>query len=445
MNIISEVDKEVYVEGMGAVVHDGGVFFRVWAPNASSVAVIGAFNNWRETQNLLKAEGNGYWGVNIENARDGDEYKFIILNGNRKLVKNDPYARQMVHSNGNCVVYKDNFDWDADEFTIPAWNELVIYEMHIGTFNVKEKGKPGDFYSAIERIPYLVEIGINAVEIMPPYEFAGGFSWGYNPAQPFAIETNYGGPDAFKEFIKQCHLNGIAVILDVVYNHFGPGDLDMWQFDGWSENDKGGIYFYNDHRSNTPWGDTRPDYGRPEVCSYIRDNALMWLDEFRVDGLRFDAVSYITNINGERDPATDLPEGHQLIKWINAEIREKHPGKIIIAEDMKNCTYVTGVSEEGGLAFSAQWDPGFLHIVRDVLQQQEDQHRNMHEMENALLFNFRNDSFARVIYTESHDAIANGKTRVPEEIVPGDPSNWFAIKRSMLGLAFVLTDRKSVV
>lgn len=430
---------DIKVEGMGAIVHEDGVFFRVWAPNATDVFVMGNFNRWQYEKHRLTDEGNGYWGVNIEDAKDGDEYKIVIRNGDRILVKNDPYARQMIHSNGNCVVYENKFEWGDQEFKAASWNELIIYELHVGTFNVKEKGKPGDFYSAIERIPYLAKAGINAVEIMPPYEFAGGYSWGYNPSQPFAIETEYGGPNALKEFVKQCHLNGIAVILDVVYNHLGPGDLDMWQFDGWSENGKGGIYFYNDHRSHTPWGDTRPDYGRPEVCRFFRDNALMWLGEFNVDGLRFDAVSYITNANGERNPDSDLPEGHELIKWINAEVREKYPGKIMIAEDMKNCTYVTGISEDGGLAFNAQWDPGFVNTVRSILSQHEDQSRDMHELEKALLFKFRDDCFSRIIYTESHDETANGKTRVSEEIVPGDPSNWFAVKRSMLGLAFVLT------
>ena len=129
---------------------------------------------------------------------------------------------------------------------------------------------------------------------MPVMEFAGDFSWGYNPAHIFAVESGYGGPDALKDLVKQAHRRGLALIVDVVYNHFGPSDLDLWQFDGWSENGKGGIYFYNDDRSSTPWGDTRPDYGRDEVRRFIHDNAMMWFYDFHVDGLRFDMtpVSY---------------------------------------------------------------------------------------------------------------------------------------------------------
>jgi alpha-glucan phosphorylase-like protein len=175
---------------------------------------------------------------------------------------------------------------------------MVIYEMHIGTFNDQPGGPPGNLSSAIEKLPYLQELGINTIAVMPVMEFAGGFSWGYNPALIFAIESDYGGPRAFKEFVKAAHVNDIAVIFDVVYNHFGPSDLDIWQFDGWSENDKGGIYFYNDWRSQTPWGETRPDYGREEVRHYIHENSIMWLEEYRVDGLRWDMTAFALRMSG---------------------------------------------------------------------------------------------------------------------------------------------------
>ncbi|MFD0878385.1 alpha-amylase family glycosyl hydrolase, partial [Massilia pinisoli] len=169
----------------------------------------------------------------------------------------------------------------------------------------------------------------------------GALSWGYNPAHPYAIETEYGGPRAFKDFIKEAHKLGIAVILDVVYNHFGPSDLDLWQFDGWSENGKGGIYFYNDWRSTTPWGDTRPDYGRPEVGRYIKDNAMMWLEDYKVDGLRMDMVPYIRNVHADDSPANDLQEGLNMIRWINSEIKERFPNALVVAEDMHGHNFIT--------------------------------------------------------------------------------------------------------
>ena len=132
-------------------------------------------------------------------------------------------------------------------------------------------------------MPYLRDLGINAIEIMPVAEFPMSISWGYNPSQPFSVESALGGPRGLHEFVKAAHAHGIAVILDVVYNHFGPGDLDLWRFDGWSRCDHdGGIYFYDNARAHTPWGDTRPDYGRPEVRQYIRDNALFWLEQVSV-------------------------------------------------------------------------------------------------------------------------------------------------------------------
>ena len=172
---------------------------------------------------------------------------------------------------------------------------------------------------------------------MPPFEFAGDVSWGYNPAHLFSIESSYGGPDAFKRFIQAAHREAIAVIVDVVYNHIGPSDLDLWRFDGWSEGDWGGIYFYNDERAVTPWGDTRPDYGRGEVRTFLRDSALTWLEEFRCDGLRFDATAYIRMVDGglgeEEGP---LPDGWTLMAWMNDEIRARQPWKVTIAEDLRN-------------------------------------------------------------------------------------------------------------
>jgi len=291
---VSQVQK-----ALGAVVHKNGVAFRVWAPNAQAVFVKGDFNNWSDTATPLSPEENGQWYVDVESAKPGQEYKFVIINGDLKLERIDPYAKQVTNSTGNGVIYDAaGFDWQGDRFELPPHNELVIYEMHIGSFFSDAEGKPGDFDTAIEKIEHLKRLGVNALQIMPVAEFAGDFSWGYNPAHIFAVESIYGGPDGFKKFVREVHKRGFAVLLDVVYNHFGPSDLDLWQFDGWQENGKGGIYFFNDDRAETPWGSTRPDYGREEVRRYIHDNAIMWLEEYHVDGLRYDSTLYIRCIDG---------------------------------------------------------------------------------------------------------------------------------------------------
>jgi 1,4-alpha-glucan branching enzyme len=438
MNASTFFKKPFQTDRLGATVHAGGVFFRVWAPNAKSVHVVGAFNNWKKSRGArMHAEGNGHWALDVPRAKAGEEYRFLLETPWGELWRNDPYARQVQHSNGNGVVYDPAaFDWGDDSFELAPWNRLAVYELHIGTFHVTEEGRPGTFDSALEKLPYLSGLGINAVEVMPPAEFPGDYSWGYNPAHPFAIETSYGGPDGFKNFVKTCHAHGIGVILDVVYNHFGPNDLDIWRFDGWSEHDGGGIYFYNDWRGRTPWGHTRPDYGRPEVRRYIRDNALMWLEEYRVDGLRFDMTPYIRTVDASEDPGNQLPDGLSLLRDINAEIRTRYPGKITIAEDMHGQDFMT---DPGGGGFGAQWDSRFVHPVREALITAFDDQRDLNRVVEGLLHRYNNDAFRRVIYTESHDEVSNGRARVAEDIAPGEADSWFAMKRSTLGAALLLT------
>ncbi|HXF64705.1 MAG TPA: alpha-amylase family glycosyl hydrolase, partial [Caldilineaceae bacterium] len=240
---------------MGATPHKGGVAFRVWAPHAQKVAVLGDFNKWDPAADPLESEGNGYWYANVPGAQIGQEYRFQLTTPNGEFSRIDPYARAVTNSVGNAIIYDPNaFDWQGDNFRMPNWNELVIYEMHIGSFVPDADEEPGTFKKVLAQLDHLKRLGVNAIQIMPVAEFAGDRSWGYNPAHIFAVESAYGGPDALKHFVRELHRNGLAVILDVVYNHFGPSDLDLWRFDGWSENDYGGIYFYNDWRAENPWG-----------------------------------------------------------------------------------------------------------------------------------------------------------------------------------------------
>jgi 1,4-alpha-glucan branching enzyme len=425
-------------KGMGAIVHQGGVAFRVWAPNAGSVFVKGVFNDGSDMATPLKHEEHGYWYTNVPSARPGQEYKFVILNGDQKLERIDPYAKQVTNSTGNGVIYDPaGFDWENDEFELPPHNELVIYEMHIGSFFTDADGQPGGFDDALEKLGHLKRLGVNVIQIMPVAEFAGDYSWGYNPANIFAVESIYGGPDAFKLFVREAHQRGIGVILDVVYNHFGPSDLSLWQFDGWQENGKGGIYFYNDHRAETPWGSTRPDYGREEVRRFIHDNARMWLEEYHVDGLRYDSTLYIRCIDGNE--ANELPDGWMLMQRINSDIRTRFPHAITIAEDLRNNPWLIKPAEDGGAGFHAQWDANFVHPIRGMVTLAQDEYRSMEAIRHAVSFRYEGDAFRRVVYSESHDEVANGKARVPQEIDPGDPTGWYAQKRSTLAAGLVFT------
>lgn len=307
---MSQSPTQPVFDGMGAIVGPDGCGFRVWAPHASAVSVVGDFNAWAADADPLAGEGNGYWYGYVSGAGVGHAYRYSLTHGDETFTRVDPYALEVTNSVGNGVICDaDGFDWEGDQAHCPPHHELVIYELHIGTF-APDLGV-GDFADAVGKLDYLKELGVNAIEIMPISEFAGDLSWGYNPAHIFAVESAYGGPDAFKTLVKEAHRRGIAVIQDVVYNHFGPSDLNLWRFDGWSENDKGGIYFYNDERSATPWGDTRPDYGREEVRRFIRDNALLWLREYHVDGLRLDMTPYMRSVDGN---GFGLEEGMSLMR-----------------------------------------------------------------------------------------------------------------------------------
>jgi len=432
------MNDETKIKGMGAIPHADGVAFRVWAPNALKVSTIGSFNDWNGTKHPMQSEENGYWYTNVAEAHIGDEYKFLLSTKKGEFKRIDPYAREVTNSIGNAIVHDPNFDWQGDDFHIAPWNELVIYELHVGTFNDQEDADlPGKFTSVAERLGHLQKLGVNAIQIMPVGEFAGDRSWGYNPAQIFSVEQIYGGPLAFKQFVKRAHHEGFAVILDVVYNHLGPSDLDLWQFDGWSENDRGGIYFYNDDRAVTPWGETRPDYRRDEVRQYILDNVMMWFEEYHLDGLRFDCTQFIRTVTGSQ--AQNLPEGWSLLQWINEQVAQKFPGRITIAEDLQSNEWLTKDVGAGGAGFGSQWDAMFVHPIRAAVITPQDEQRSIVAIRDAICFCYDDDAFDRVIYSESHDEVANGKARVPQEISPNDPTGWYARKRSVLAAAIVMT------
>lgn len=438
-------------KGMGVSIINGGAAFRVWAPHAEAVAVTGTFDDWaaqpdgskddaqkvQSAPHQLLSEDNGYWYGQVAGAKVGEEYRFVLVNGEQVISRIDPYARHVTSSIGNAIITDpDAYDWEDDDFTAPTLNEMVIYEMHVGTFFDKDPDddKPATLDTIEEKLDHLVHLGVNAIELMPLMEFAGDYSWGYNPAHIFAVESAYGGPEKLRDLVKVCHRHGLAVIIDVVYNHFGPSDLDLWQFDGWSENGKGGIYFYNDWKSSTPWGDTRPDYGRGEVREFIRDNAMMWLEEFHADGLRYDMTPYMRSVDADE---MNIPDGWSLTHWINTEIRERFPRAITIAEDLHGEPKVVSTADDGA-AFHAQWDNHFVHPIRAAVIAASDEARNMDAVRDAVEFSY-GDAFSRVIYTESHDEVANGSARVPQEVDDGDPTGYYAQKRSTLGAALVLT------
>jgi 1,4-alpha-glucan branching enzyme len=425
---------------MGAVLHGTTCTFRVWAPFAKGVAVSGSFNDWTSTP--MVSENGGNWATEVQNAQAGQEYRYLIDSGSQQLFKNDPRALQVNTSAGNSIIVDTNFDWAADDFKAPNFNEQVIYELHVGTFNREDPSTQGTFKAATEKLDYLAELGVNMVELMPITSMSLVREWwGYTPDYLYAVESQYGGRHQFLEFVKAAHRRGIGVILDVVYNHLGPDkNLDLWQFDGWNQDGHGGIYFYNDWRAETPWGATRPDYGRLEVRQYIADNVRMWMRDCHLDGLRVDSTIFIRNVKGRNnDPGNDLGDGWGLLQEITDISKEINPRSITIAEDVSGNEYITKKVEEGGAGFSSQWEVGFPHVLRDALDVVDDANRNLTAICDSLSRKYNNDVFERVIYSDSHDTAANGGARLSEEIAPGDASNVFARKRSLLASAIILT------
>lgn len=427
---------------LGSTVHDNGVDFAVWAPFAKEVALLQSVEfDWIEKP--MASDGLGYWTIENIDAEPGQMYKYRITTQNgEKLDRNDPYARQLTDSdNGSSVIVARDFEWEGSEnFVSAPKQEAIIYELHVGTFNKPDASTNGTFATAIEKLDYLQSLGVNYVELMPVTSMAASHGWGYAPNSIFSIENAYGGRHGLLEFVKACHQKGIGVIIDVVYNHFFL-ETDLWQYDGWNENDMGGIYFYNDEqRGMTPWGG-RPDYGRPEVRQFILDNVAMWFAEFKVDGLRVDSTIYMRNTDGNNDkPELDIPDAWSLMQEVNELARKINPNALMIAEDnASNDGIVTSV-KDGGMGFNTQWEVGFPHVIRDALGITNNESQPpLQGVEWELGHTYTGDAFDKVIFADSHDTAANGSSRLNEAITPGNAESLSARQRVLLASTVTLT------
>ena len=412
--------------GFGARPHADGTTFRVWAPHASEMAVAGEFNAWHAAPMVREPEG-GTWSVDIPEARAGQRYKYLI---NGEVWKRDPRARQVAEADRDGIIYDPAaFDWGAAPIPMPARNDLVLYQLHVGTF--AGENPPATLDDAIAHLDHVRDLGVNAIALMPVNEFPGKLSWGYNPSDLFAIEADYGGPDALKRFVRAAHERGLAVFMDVIHNHYGqvelePGqeELPLWRFDGWSTNEYGGIYFYNDVRARTPWGATRPDYGRPEVRAFIRDQIFMFADEYRIGGFRWDSVFNIIIC----EQGTNL-EGARMLADINQELAETHPHVVRTAEDH---------AFDHDMHFDNLWDVSHRWALYRQLVAAEDGERDMNEAAGTVA---GGPGLNRILFTEAHDYIARShdRSRVPAMIQPSDPDSLYARKLALLGAGMILT------
>jgi 1,4-alpha-glucan branching enzyme len=441
-------------EPLGATPHsDGSTTFRVWAPFVDAVAVK---VNGGTAVPLSSEDGHpdpadATWVGTVPGAKTGDKYRYAIQRGGVTREFNDPRTRQLTGFElpdgfglaGNddkpqSVIVDPNFSMPA--FPEPSFNTMVIYEMHIGTFN-------NTFAGAVEKLDYLKDLGINVVEVLPITQnplFSDhtppDHDWGYDPVQLYAVKSKYGTPQEFKEFVKQCHQRQIAVTVDVVYNHLVGNNL-LKEFGGFTRPEiPGGVYLYGGDRANTGFG-PRPDYGRPQVRQYIIDNALQLLREYGVDGLRFDDTIDIRTFGPGRVANN---EGAELLREINSSYRNtdpKQPGKITIAEDLQSSGDVTLQTGPTGLEFNSQWDDTMVNVMRDVVTKVNDSDRNLSAVRDALQKKMASDVFSRVVYTENHDQVGHppGQSRLPTLIDINDHESVFAKKRSTLAAAIMLT------
>lgn len=326
---------------LGARLKGSRCTFRVWAPLASTVNI-----NLLDSDRTLRLEREerGYHVVTVDGIAEGSRYMFV-LDGGEPLP--DPASRHQpdgVH--GASAVVSDEFAWTDHDWRAPELADLTIYELHVGTFT-----RAGTFDGVAAELPRLSALGINAIEIMPIAQFPGGRNWGYDGVFPFAAQSTYGGPAAFKRLVNAAHAEGIAVILDVVYNHLGPEGNYLPLF---------GPYFTDRYR--TPWGDALNFDGpqSDEVRAFFIQSGLQWIDEFHVDGLRYDAIHAIVD-------ASAYPFLAEHTDTVRARLDALERHSILIAESDLSDPRVITPTEQHGLGFDAQWLDDFHHALHTVL------------------------------------------------------------------------------
>lgn len=440
---------------LGATLKASTATFRVWAPfvEAVSVRINGGAPIPLAKEAGHPASDDTIWVGKATNVRAGAKYRYVIRRDGQTREFADPRALALTGSKADAESVLVAPLPAQPPFSAPRFNEMVIYELHLGTFHRSSRTGRFDFAGAIEQLDHLKSLGVNVVEVMPIHEnierqdnTPTDYNWGYDPVQLFAVERSYGAPRSFWEFVKQCHDRKIAVVLDVVYNHlFQDNRLnDFGGFD--APNLQNGIFFYGDARLDTGFG-PRPDYGRPQVRDYIRENALMWLRTYGVDGLRWDST---INIRAFEDGRRQIPDGARVLRESNDAYRNtlpREPGKLSVAEDLQGAAELVTPTGQGGLGFNSQWDDQLFFALRRAVTAVRDEERNLGDISAALQRRFGDDVFRRVIYTENHDKVghpggsSDGKpeVRLPRLIDQGDPESVFAKKRSTLAAAILLT------
>jgi len=459
--VLGEMDIYLFNEGthydvhkkLGAhVKHVGdvpGVHFAVWAPSAQRVSVVGDFNNWDgRVHQMRKLLPSGIWEIFLPGVHEGAHYKFEIRSANGDVfLKTDPYAFFAQHGvETGCMVFDlGRYNWNDGEWMqkraqIDSYNSpMSIYEVHIGSWQrIPEDGnRPLSYRELGDRlIPYVKEMGFTHIELMPVMEYPFDGSWGYQVVNYYAPTSRFGNPDEFRSFVDRCHQEGIGVILDWVPGHFPKDAHGLARYDGSC------LYEHEDPRlgEHQDWGTLIFNYGRNEVKNFLIGNALFWLEEYHVDGLRVDAVASMLYLDYSRKPGEWIPNSFggrenldaiAFLKRCNEVCYERHPGVALIAEESTAWPGVSRPTYTGGLGFGFKWNMGWMndslrYISKDPI------HRRYHqgEITFSMLYAFQ-EHFILVL---SHDEVVHGKGSLINKM-PGD--NWQKFANCRMFLAWM--------
>lgn len=400
---------------------DGGAIFRVWAPGATKANLAGEFNGWSMTSLPMTPLGDDYL-LRVEPpVAHRNQYKYIFNGSNWKT---DARARAMNQGNyGNSYLIDPQvYAWNDPDFVTPAFEDMIVYELHVGTFSGRNDGlnRMGRYRDVVDQhLDHLLYLGVNVVELMPITEFDYHESWGYNPINHWGPENAYGGPDDLKYMIDVLHQHGIAVVFDIVYNHYSGSGNYLWNYDGTQ------IYFDNP-AVQTPWG-SQADFDRPEVQDYFLENALYWLEEYHGDGFRMDATRFMRDnwIYPEGQPS-----GWELMRRFNDWIDRRKTQAISIAEELPNEIMITRATASGGAGFDSQWHDQFNDDIRQEIIDAAFGYPEMWRVRDAINAGDYPNKTTLLRYVESHDEADDARLAVV--IDSNDPYSKWAKGRSKL-------------